>query len=131
MNQIVARISKIESVDNLNIVTFDFHGRALKMMSLDLGEDVKVGKEVLLRIKPTHLIVAKNVSGMLSISNSISAKVTSIEHGKLLSSVKVTVNDMMLESIMIVESIEQMELKVEDDVSIMIAESELSIAKVL
>jgi len=131
MNHIIARITKIESVDNLNLVTFDFHGRALKMMSLDLREDIQVAKEVLLTIKPTHLTVAKKLSGKLSISNNIPAKVISIEDGKLLSSVKVTCNDIILESIMIVESIAHMELKVSDDVRIMIPESELSIVKVL
>lgn len=131
MNHIIARITKIESVDNLNLVTFDFHGRALKMMSLDLREDIQVAKEVLLTIKPTHLTVAKKLSGKLSISNNIPVKVISIEDGKLLSSVKVTCNDIILESIMIVESIAHMELKVSDDVRIMIPESELSIVKVL
>ena len=131
MNHIIARITKIESVDNLNLVTFDFHGRALKMMSLDLREDIQVAKEVLLTIRPTHLMVAKKLSGKLSISNNIPVKVISIEDGKLLSSVKVTCNDIILESIMIVESIAHMELKVSDDVRIMIPESELSIVKVL
>ena len=131
MNQIVAKITEIESVESLNIVTFDFYGMVLKMMSLDLSADIAVGKEVALTVKPTHLLLVKEFSGMFSLSNTIPAKVLSCENGKLLSSVKVAVKDVTLESIMIVESSRDMELKVGDDVSIMIAESELSIARVL
>lgn len=131
MNQMIASITEIENVENLHIVTFDFNGTVLKMISLDLHENIVVGKEVALTVKPTHIFLAKNVSGMLSVSNKIPAKILSSENGKLLSSVKVAVKDISLESIMIGDSSRQMDLKVGDDVTIMIAESELSIAKVL
>jgi len=131
MNQLIAKVREIHSVENLHLLSFDFQGIVLKMMSLEIGADVKVGKEVLLTMKPTHLIVSKNDSHQLSISNHIPATITSIERGKLLSAVKVGCRDMTLESIMIAQSVEDMALEVGDDVTIMIAESELSILKVL
>ena len=53
MSQFVATIKKINSIDNLNIVEFDFHGLTLKMMSLDLNENIQIGKKVII----VHLVV--------------------------------------------------------------------------
>ena len=48
MSQMKATVTDIHSIDNLNIVTFDFLGHSLTMMSLGLSDDIRVGKEVLL-----------------------------------------------------------------------------------
>lgn len=131
MSQIKAIITQIETVDNLNIVKFDFCGHGLKMMSLGLSNEISVGKEVILGIKPTHIAIGKDFSGLVSYSNQIKAKITSCENGKLLSSIKLSVEDVVLESIITVESTLKMDLKVDDDVTMMIKASELSILKVL
>ena len=131
MSQIKAVITQIETVDNLNIVKFDFQGHSLTMMSLDLNNDISVGKEVILGIKPTHIAIGKNFSGLVSYANQIKAKIISCTHGKLLSSIKLSVDDVVLESIITLESALKMDLKTDDDVTMMIKASELSILKVL
>lgn len=131
MSQITAVITDIESVDNLNIVKFDFSGQPLKMMSLGLSEEVAVGKCVILGVKPTHIAIGKDLSGLLSYSNQIPSKIISCEHGKLLSSIKLSVQDIMLESIITLESALRMDLKEDDEVTIMIKASQLSILEVL
>ena len=131
MSKITATVTNIDNVDSLNIVKFDFSGNKLKMMSLDLSKNIAVGKKVLLGIKPTHLAIAKNFTGMVSYSNQIKAKIISIENGKLLSSIKVKTGDIILESIITVESAIRMELKIDDEVTTMIKASELSILEVI
>ena len=131
MSQIKATITDISSVDNLNIVKFDFGGQPLKMMSLGLGDDISVGKRVILGMKPTHMAIGKEVSGLLSYSNQIKSKIISCEHGKLLSSIKLLVNETVLESIITLESAQAMDLKAEDEVTVIIKASELSILEVL
>ncbi|MCW8822312.1 MAG: TOBE domain-containing protein [Sulfurovum sp.] len=131
MSHIKAIITQIDTVDNLNIVKFDFYGYSLKMMSLGLTDDITVGKEVILGIKPTHIAIGKGFSGLVSYSNQIKAKIISCEKGKLLSSLKLSVEDVVLESIITLESTIAMDLKVDDDVTMMIKASELSILKVL
>lgn len=131
MSQITAVITDIESVDNLNIVKFDFSGQPLKMMSLGLSEEVAVGKRVTLGIKPTHIAIGKDLSGLLSYSNQIASKIISCEHGKLLSSIKLSVKDIILESIITLESALSMDLQIGDEVTIMIKASQLSILEVL
>ncbi len=131
MSQIKATIIRIETVESLNIVTFDFHGTLLKMMSLDLSDEVQVGKKVTLAVKPSHIAIAKDFSGIVSYSNQLQATIESCNNGKLLSSIRLRVGDVLLESIITFDSVLQMDLKEGDAVTAMIKASELSIVEVL
>ena len=127
---IKATIKDIQNIDNLNIVKFDFYDTTLTMMSLELNDSVRVGTKAKLSIKPTHVAVAKNLSGELSYSNQLKAKVTSIENGKLLSSIKLKYFDTIIESIITSSSSKRMNLHVKDDVIVLIKASELSISEI-
>lgn len=131
MSQLVATIKKINSIDNLNIVEFDFHGLTLKMMSLDLNADVQVGKKVKLSVKPTNISIAKNLIGEISLSNQIVATIENLENGQLLSSISLKVHNTILESIITVDSSKRMNLQIGESVTILIKASNLSIAEVL
>jgi len=131
MNKFVAIVNGIESTQNLNIVKFNFFDEILTMMSLELNEKIKIDSKVELSLKATHITIAKNLKGDISDSNQLKAKIISINNGKLLSSVELSLYDTTLESIIIQESSKQMNLKIDDDVSILINPSELSIVKVV
>ena len=131
MSQLVATIKKINSIDNLNIVEFDFHGLTLKMMSLDLNDDVKIGKKVELSVKPSNISIAKNLIGEISLSNQIVATIQSLENGQLLTSVILKINDTILESIITVDSSKRMNLQIGEVVTILIKASNLSIEEVI
>ena len=131
MSKLLATIKKISTVDNLNIVEFDFHGKILKMMSLDLGKEVQVGKKVILSVKSTNVLLAKNLSGDLSFSNKLVARIENIENGILLSSVVLKVNDTYIESIITADSSIKMHLQENDIVTVLIKASNLSIEEIL
>lgn len=131
MSQIVATIKKIDNIDNLNIVEFDFYGNILKMMSLDLREDIKVDRKVKLSVKSTNISIGKNLSGDLSFSNKLVATIKSIENGQLLCSILLDVNGILLESIITADSSKRMYLQKNDLVTILIKASDLSISEVL
>ena len=131
MSNFIATIKKINSVDNLNIVEFDFNGITLKMMSLDLNDDVQIGKKVRLLVKPTNISLAKNLVGEISLSNQIVANIQSLENGQLLTSVILEINDTILESIITVDSSKRMNLQIGESVTILIKASNLSIEEVL
>ena len=131
MSQLVATIKKINSIDNLNIVEFDFHGLTLKMMSLDLNADIQVGKKVKLSVKPTNISIAKNLIGEISLSNQIVATIENLENGQLLSSISLKVHNTILESIITVDSSKRMNLQIGESVTILIKASNLSIGEVL
>ena len=131
MSLINASITEIQSVDNLNIVSFDFSGTSLKMMSLDLSDEMQVGREVTLNVKPFHITIVKDFYGGISYSNKLDAVVKSCENGELLSSVKLFVNGVIFESIITKELALEMKLKIGDNVLVMIKANDLSIQEVL
>ncbi|WP_375725128.1 TOBE domain-containing protein [Arcobacter sp. KX21116] len=131
MNKIEAIVSQIDSIDNLNIVQFDFSGIKLKMMSLDLNERIKIGQKVILVAKATNIILARDFEGMISFSNQINGKIESIEEGKLLCSVTIKAKNSYFQSIITQASAKKMNLKKDDEINIFIKASDLSIEEVI
>ncbi len=131
MNSFKATITKIQTVDNLNIVNFNFCDETLTMMSLDLDSNLKIGSCVSLKVKSTYIAIAKEFSGELSYSNQLQAKILKVDNGELLSSVKLKCGDTTCESITTKDISLKMNLKSDDDVILLIKASELSIGEVL
>lgn len=130
MNKIVATITEIEKIESLHIVSFQFYSYKLQMMSLELSKDIKVGQEVVLGVKPTHVSFAKNLEGQISISNQIRAKIKEITKGKLLSSALFEANNILIESVFTTESLRAMNLQLYDEFTILFKASDLSILEV-
>ncbi len=137
MSRLIATVKNIESVDNLNIVTFISNDETLKMMSLDLNDTIQVGKRVVLVCKPTSVALAKPTmdkqafSEMLSYANQIKVKISSMDIGLLLSSITLQFGDFSLESIITSASVERMKLNENDELLALIKANELSIQEVL
>lgn len=126
----IARVSAIKSLDNLNIVEFDFNDTKLKMMSLDLQKDILVGKKVELLVKPSNIIISKKAVEDISLSNQTLAKITKITSGELLSHINLKVGDTNLESIITKDSCERLKLQEDSEVFVLIKASDISIYKV-
>jgi len=127
MSRLTATIKSIDTVENLNIVKFDFNDTVLTMMSLDLNDNIKVGTKVNLSLKPTHVAIAKDFNGIVSYSNQIKTTIKYIDNGKLLSSIKLGIDDTVIESIITAESSKKMDLKIGDSATALIKASEISI----
>lgn len=131
MSQIIATIKNIRNVDSLNIVEFGFYKHTLKMVSLNLNKQIAINKKVKLSIKPTNILIAKNLQGEISISNQLKAKIVKVENGELLSSILLKVEDTILESIITVDSSKNMNLVEDEEVLILIKASDLFIQEVI
>lgn len=131
MNRLSAVVTRIEGEQNLHIISFDYEGVSLKMMGLDLPKGLHVNAHVILGIKPSHVAIAKNLSGELSYSNQLSATIESIENGKLLSSILLHVNENEMQSFITLSSSIRMNLQVGDTVTLLIKASELFVLEVL
>ena len=137
MSRIIATIEKIENVDSLNVVTFVSNGNRLMMVSLELGEEVSSGKKVALSCKPTSVALAKpdilekEMQTLLSYANQISVTITSIEKGRLLSSVLLCFGDATQEALIITASLEKMGCEEGDAAVALIKASDLSILEVI
>ena len=131
MSKLVVRVKSIRNHQNLNIVEFDYMDIILKMMSLDLNNDIVVGKKVELLIKPTNITISKGFIGEISLSNRILATIENIENGELLSSILLRTADFTLESIITKDSSLTMNLQKNDTVTALIKASDISISRVL
>lgn len=130
MNTLKAQVTQIDSMDNLTIVKFDYEGTALSMMSLGL-KDVKVGSQVILSINASHIAIGKDLKGDISLSNRFDCVIKALDKGKLLSSLKLSINDDCLSSIITTSSVNRLNLKVGDEVQALVKASEISIKEVI
>ncbi|WP_121626728.1 TOBE domain-containing protein [Poseidonibacter antarcticus] len=130
MNKLEAIVSKIDSLDNLTIAQFDFKGINLSMMSLELS-DIYVGKSVILKVNASHISIAKNFIGDISLSNKLDCIIDKLDKGVLLSSLKLDVKGTIITSIITTNSVNRMNLEEKDKVTAFVKASDLSIQKVI
>ncbi|WP_263833753.1 TOBE domain-containing protein [Sulfurospirillum oryzae] len=131
MNRLRAVVTEIEGEQNLHIITFDCAGSSLKMMGLDLPKGLHLNSHVILGIKPSHVAIAKHLSGELSYSNQLQATIASIENGKLLSNILLHVKESDVQSFITLSSSKRMNLQVGEQVTLLIKASELFVLEVL
>ncbi len=131
MSKLIAIVSRIQSLESLNIVSFSLASITLKMMSLELEECLTIGTRVSLNVKPISVALAKNLSGELSYSNKIDATIKAIENGELLCNLSLNASEMEFESIITAESARNMNLKVGDSVTALIKANDISILEIL
>jgi len=130
MNKIKARVTNIQSMDNLSIVAFEAGEHSMQMMALGLNIPLEVGSSVVLGAKASNVSIAADTSTMISISNQLSCIVEELNKGELLCSVKLRFNNAIIESVVTMNSILKMDIKVGDTIMALIKASELSILEV-
>ena len=136
MSQLIAEIESIETEQSLNIVTFLCAKQKLQMLSLELPKTVQAGKKVTLVCKPTSIALAKpteekeDFSTILSYANRLRVEVCSVEKGKLLSSLILSLGSFELESILSTEAVDRLALEEGDAVIALLKANELSILEV-
>lgn len=131
MSRLICTIKSIQTHKSLNIVTFDFEGYELKMLSFDVNEMIKKSKKALLYIKPSAVGILKNFSGNISFSNRFKGNIIHIDNGTLLSTIILKIGKTELEAVIMRQSVQDMKLCVGDEVTAVIRASELSLLKVL
>ncbi len=130
MNNFQAEVINIDSLENLTIVQFNYKNTVLSMMSLGLT-NIKIGTKVILSINASHIAIAKDFSGDISLSNRLDCIIKKLIKGKLLSSLSLDFQGTIFTSIITTNSVNRMNLKENDKVTALIKASELSIQKVI
>ncbi len=131
MNRINATITDMQSVDNINIVSFEAAHQPMRMMALELNDALRVGSKVIIGVKATNIALAKEIAGILSISNQLNVTIERIDMGVLLCSVKFDLGGQIWESIITRDSALKMALKAGDEIIALVKSSELSILEIL
>ncbi len=130
MNRIDAVVTTIDSFENITIVSFEAASQPMRMMALELDKSLVVGSKVTLGVKASNIALAREFSGILSISNQLKVTIESINNGKLLSSIKFSFAGSLIESIITRESVSRMNLQTGTNIIALIKSSELSILEI-
>ena len=125
-----AKVTSIKNHKSLHIVEFEAKDTKFLMMSLEVPT-LKKGVEVELGVKPTSLIVAKNFSGAISLSNRFKVVVKKINLGELLCSLKLDFRGIEFESIMTKEAFMSLHVEENEEIEAFIKASELFVRGVL
>ncbi|NOX15403.1 MAG: transporter [Epsilonproteobacteria bacterium] len=130
MNKIEATVKKIQANGAVHIVSFTAKNEEFTMMALELPKNVKINKKVILGIKPSFVLIAKNKIKEISLTNQIFAKIIYLDIGKLLVTVKLESDIGTFESLITRKAYDMMGLSKGEDAVVMIKASEISIVKV-
>lgn len=125
MNKFAVTVSHIDSVDTLNIITFMWGNITIKMVSLDVEEELNIGDHVVLGVNFTSVAIAKGSSTQLSYINQINASISSVEKGKLLSVVTINCHENNINSLLVTDSVERMDLQTGDEIIMIIKANDI------
>lgn len=130
MSNFIATVCDIQNCDSLHLIKFSFYDIELCVISLELNKDIVIDKKVYLSVKPTNIIISKNETSAISCSNKIKVKIYEITNGKILANVKLKYMQTNFESIISSMSLQKMNLNINDEVEILINNSDISILEV-
>lgn len=130
MNELRATVTQIQNLDNLNLVELEHENILLTMINLEL-DNLKVNDEVILCVNSSHISIAKEFKGEISLSNKLPCTIDTIDKGELLSSLKINIHNTYFTSIITTKSVNRMNLNLGDEVLALIKASDLQIKRIL
>lgn len=127
MSHFVAKIVEIESLESLHKVKLSKEDHYFSMISLELNEKVQIGLDVKLYVKASNIVIAKNKSEDISIANQLQCIVISVEHGTILTNIKLDFLGNVLEALLTTHQAKKLNLQEGDEVYALVNESDLSL----
>lgn len=131
MNKIVAEVIDITNESNLYFLKLKYGRIVLSFITLNLESKIKLGSKVILQIKPLDIGISKNFVGSISYSNKLDTTIRSIENGRFFSSIEVSFIDSIFEVMVELKSAKDMNLKVDDKVTILIDSTSFYLSEIL
>jgi molybdate transport system regulatory protein len=132
MNTIPGTIVKVDSSENISLVDVDVGGDILTCVIIDTERTasyLRIGNDVKLVIKETEVALAKNLAGIVSIRNKMNGSVIDIEHGDILTKVRIRYKSALVTSVITTRSARALELKPGDAVTALVKSNEVSIMR--
>jgi molybdopterin-binding protein len=127
MNKLHAIISTIKEHESLYLIELDASGITLSMLLFDLNPVFSAGSKVSVLFKETEVMLAKNLTGEISINNLFKATVTEIRAGSLLANVSLHSLAGNMVSIITMDALERLGLKNNDEITVLIKASQISL----
>ena len=103
MNEIKAKLIKIISKDNVNLLKFKIADEIINVLILQMNIKVDINEKAILSIKPSNLYLSKN---RCDFENVLKVKVVNIEYGEIIALVEVEFEGNRLEVMMLKEKVD-------------------------
>jgi molybdate transport system regulatory protein len=130
MNRLPATISAIDMHGSIALVEAVVGAQRFTAMLVGASDEVgawPVGMPVTLLFKDTEVSLAKNLSGLISMRNRVTATVAAIERGTLLTRVTLAFDDHNIDSIITTRSCDALALTVGDAVEALVKTNEMTL----
>ena len=131
MNTYRGTIEKVRSHEGISIVDVACGRHKFKSVILNENLDMKrleKGAPISVMIKETEVIIVANKQQDISLRNKIPCTITTVSKGALLSSVTMTFDDKMINSIITTEAVDNLELFEGKEVTAMIKTNEVMLS---
>lgn len=130
MNQLSGMISQIQSSAAMSLVEVSVYEDRFCAIVLEIPAQnsyLKVGEPIEIVFKETEVVLAKNLSGIISLRNRAQACVKSIERSSLLTKVIMDYHGVNISSIVTSRSVDELALKEGDIVQWLVKTNEVSL----
>jgi molybdate transport system regulatory protein len=133
MNSLIGEIIGIKSDEHFSIVEMSVEGNIFKSIIIETPDTVpflKTGNRINIMFKESEVSIAKDLKGRISLQNKIPCTIQEIDKGRLLSKVIVDFNKKKIVSVITTGAVEQLELKVSDNVVALVKTNEVILAPI-
>jgi molybdopterin-binding protein len=124
MNRIKAKLVEIKNKDDINLLIFKCKNDFIKVITLEINFKID---EANLFFKPTMVSISKEKC-VTSIENNLKAKIKKIEKGEIFSNIYCEYDNKEIEIIVLNESVDKLNLNINDEVYLMIRASEIGVS---
>jgi len=131
MNSLLGNITEITTDGSLSLVKLKVQNTVLTSIVIDTPETadyLKIGNEIKILFKETEVILAKEITGKISLQNKIDCRVHSFEKGNLLCKVILAFGNYKIVSVITRNAFDQLEIQENDSITAMIKTNEISLS---
>lgn len=130
MNKIKVTVKSIEEAEGITKIISNFASSYLTAITLELWQNIKIGKDAFFVFKETEVGIAKEFKGQVSFPNVLDGKIIDLDIGKILSKVVMSVENIKISSIITTSSVRILNLEINDYVKIFVKATEVSIEEI-
>ena len=131
MNTLLGNITEITTEGSLSLVKIKVENTLLTSIVIDTPETahyLKLGNSIKVLFKETEVILAKKITGIISLQNRIDCTVDSFEKGKLLCKITLRFENQTIASVITRTAFDQLEIQEKDEITAMIKTNEISLS---
>lgn len=131
MNSLLGNITEITTEGSLSLVKIKVQHTVLTSIVIDTPETahyLKTGNSIKILFKETEVILAKKITGIISLQNKMDCTVDSLEKGKLLCKITLRFGNFTIASVITRTAFDQLDIQEKDEITAMIKTNEISLS---